>query len=270
MEQSKHEKPKVINLSRITLTTNQINILAKGLKFTPTPRNSNFNEIKDDISDFCRKLRLTEELFDKDNDDESVVRNRSKYNPTKGRTKELDNFCDHITYFPYEFLTKNRIRSNFNATEWENVNALKNNLEIIIKEADKGSAVVIMDIDYYKNLALSMLEDNSYYEKINNYSQKKIIQKLIVLINLYRKCLTDKECDYITNFKCKTSNFYGLPKIHKSSIISDACKESSSVCVNVIRPHDLKLRPIVAGPSCETHRLSNFLDILLKPYLKSI
>ena len=28
------------------------------------------------------------------------------------------------------------------------------------------------------------------------------------------------------------------------------------------------MRPIVAGPSCVTSRLSNFLDILLKPYLK--
>ena len=35
-------------------------------------------------------------------------------------------------------------------------------------------------------------------------------------------------------------------------------------------PKDFKLRPIVAGPTCETHRISNFLDILLKPYLKYV
>lgn len=29
-------------------------------------------------------------------------------------------------------------------------------------------------------------------------------------------------------------------------------------------------RPIVAGPVCETHRLSNFIDILLQPYTKYI
>ena len=33
---------------------------------------------------------------------------------------------------------------------------------------------------------------------------------------------------------------------------------------------DLKLRPIVAGPSCLTHRLSNLLDILLRPHTKYI
>ena len=30
------------------------------------------------------------------------------------------------------------------------------------------------------------------------------------------------------------------------------------------------MRPIVAGPSCVTSRLSDFLDILLKPYLKHV
>ena len=35
-------------------------------------------------------------------------------------------------------------------------------------------------------------------------------------------------------------------------------------------PKDFKLRPKVAGPACEIHRLSNFLDIILKPYLKYV
>ena len=30
------------------------------------------------------------------------------------------------------------------------------------------------------------------------------------------------------------------------------------------------MRPIVAGPSCATSRLSDFLEILLKPYLKHV
>ena len=29
---------------------------------------------------------------------------------------------------------------------------------------------------------------------------------------------------------------------------------------------DLTLRPIVAGPNCPTRRLSNLVDILLKPF----
>ncbi|CAC5412478.1 unnamed protein product [Mytilus coruscus] len=174
VEPTKCEIPRLINLSNLTLSAQEIQILSKGLKFTPTPQTSNYNEVKDDISNFCRKLRLTEELFDKENRDESIVRNKSTYKSSKA--------CIH----------------------------------------------------------------------------------------LLRKVLTDKEFDYLTNFKCKSSNFYGLPKIHKSNFIREPCKNSTSVCVNIPHTNDLKLRPIVAGPSCETHRLSNFLDILLKPILKHV
>ena len=59
MEQE-YEKPKVINLSNNILTEQEIQLLAKGLKFTPTPQFSNFTEIKNDISNFYRKLRLTD------------------------------------------------------------------------------------------------------------------------------------------------------------------------------------------------------------------
>ena len=76
--------------------------------------------------------------------------------------------------------------------------------------------------------------------------------------------------DYLQNFEVKTSQFYGLPKIHKSKTISDKCRCSDSSYVETNGVTDLKLRPIVAGPSCLTHRLSNLLDILLRPYTKHV
>ena len=165
MESIQNEKPKVINLSHKLLNDSEIDLLKKGLKFTPTPQYSNLNEIKDDISEFCRKLRLTEELFDKDNDDESIVRNKSDYNSPIGRNKHLDKFCEYISKFPYENVSKTSIQSNVSRKEWEIIFKLKNDNNLVIKEADKGSAVVLMDLEYYKNIALSMLNDNNFYVK---------------------------------------------------------------------------------------------------------
>ncbi|CAC5415569.1 unnamed protein product [Mytilus coruscus] len=270
MEPPDQPIPKLINLTSNELSPDQIYILSKGLKFTPTPQKSNYTEIQDDISNFCRKLRLTEEFFDQDNEDESLVRNKSDYTPPRGINLTLDKYCEYITDFPYENIQHQRIKSNLKKTDWNIISDLQNNKNIVIKEADKGSAVFIMGTDYYKNLILNMLQDYTYYESVANYKQQKIIAKLIVLVNLYRKGLTKKECDYITNFKCKTSQIYGLPKIHKSQKITEACKLTKSSCINICAPNDLKMRPIVAGPACETHRLSNFLDILLKPFLKHI
>ena len=51
--------PKVLNLSSVSLTPSQIQILTKGLKFTPTPQR-NLPEMGKDIKDFARKLRLVE------------------------------------------------------------------------------------------------------------------------------------------------------------------------------------------------------------------
>ena len=51
--------PKVLNLSSVGLTPSQIQILSKGLKFTPTPQR-NLPEMEKDIKDFTRILRLVE------------------------------------------------------------------------------------------------------------------------------------------------------------------------------------------------------------------
>ena len=50
--------PKVINLSNIPLSSNEINVLKLGLSFTPTPK-SNIPELDANIFDFNKKLRLT-------------------------------------------------------------------------------------------------------------------------------------------------------------------------------------------------------------------
>ena len=60
------------------------------------------------------------------------------------------------------------------------------------------------------------------------------------------------------------SNFYGLPKIHKSVTIIQAIEEQNTEFVNIGEVEDLKFRPIIAGPACPTHRLSNLIDIIHK------
>ena len=82
--------------------------------------------------------------------------------------------------------------------------------------------------------------------------------------------MTEKEHDYLQNFEVRPSQFYGLPKIHKSKSINEKCKNSTSSYVKVSNVNDLKLRPIVAGPSCLTHRFSNLIDILLRPSTKPV
>ena len=68
----------------------------------------------------------------------------------------------------------------------------------------------------------------------------------------------------------KLTNFYGLPKVHKSEQIKKACSEANKSNIKILAPNNLTFRTIVAGPANEIHRQSNFLDILqyVKSYIK--
>jgi len=101
-------------------------------------------------------------------------------------------------------------------------------------------------------------------------SYKKVLKNLQDLCEKYKNDLRDEEKDYLTKFQSKTSNFYGLPKVHKSKIIKEAIERQNAEYIECLEPYDLKLRPIVAGPNCPTRNLSNLLDKILKPLLTHI
>ena len=141
---------------------------------------------------------------------------------------------------------------------------------IIIKQTDKGGATVIMDTEFYQKQIETLLFNGEYYQKLQHNPKKEIMKKYRSFLKQHQTELTKKEYDYLTNFEYKTSNFYGLPKIHKNKEINDACSSSNSNYIKVTAPNNLTFRPIVAGPACETHRLSYFIDILLQPCTKYI
>ena len=58
--------------------------------------------------------------------------------------------------------------------------------------------------------------------------------------------------------------------MHKSEILHKAIKEKNKELVTISEPKELKLRPIVGGPKCPTRKLSNFLDLILKPLAKHV
>ena len=115
-----------------------------------------------------------------------------------------------------------------------------------------------------------LVNNKNTYQELNGNIDKKINKKITKLTQKYHKQLTQKEIEYSTKFKYKTSQLYGLPKVHKSNIIKREIQNNPSEYIEVHQPGDLKIRPIVAGPSCITSRLSDFVDILLKPYFKHV
>ncbi|XP_071122593.1 uncharacterized protein [Mytilus edulis] len=122
-----------------------------------------------------------------------------------------------------------------------------------------------MDRIYYRDKIQEQLNDKQYYRELNDNMEKKTKRNINKLISKFPHCTTEKEVDYLTKFEVKTSNFYGLPKIHKSKEVETAVQQQNCAYIEINSPKDLKFRPIVAGPQCPTHRLSHFIDLILKP-----
>ena len=239
-----------------------------GLKFTPTPR-ANQDELIKDTREFTRKLRLGEFFLDADEDgDDSIVKNKSNFMPPRARNPHLDKYIDHLHAASNAQINNKKGRPNIPHDQQQALQELQNNPNLVIKEADKGGAIVLMDKDYYEDKMLEMLRDTQTYKEISRSIEKNTTAKIRELTLKYDLNLTQKEKDFLLNFEHKDSQFYGLPKIHKSSEIIDAIERQNKQYIKISRPTDLKFRPIVAGPSCATHRLSNLVDILMKPFLQ--
>ena len=139
---------------------------------------------------------------------------------------------------------------------------LKNNPNLVIKESDKSGACVVMVQIFFYTKILEIVNDNTTYKELDTNIDSKIHKKITNLTEKYHEELTQKEINYLY--------LYGLPKVHKSDKIKREIENKPLEYIEVDQPEDLEMRPIVAGPIFVTSRLCDFLDILLKPYLKHV
>ena len=120
--------------------------------------------------------------------------------------------------------------------------------DIVIKPADKGSAVVIQDREDYINEAMRQLSNPVHYmplEEDLTWSHSLRITAFLQTM-LDRDEITQKIFDYLRPLNSRTPQFYLLPKIHKSA-----------------RPPPG--RPILSANGCPTERISKFVDHFLQP-----
>ena len=100
-----------------------------------------------------------------------------------------------------------------------------------------------MDRVFYQQQIDKKLHNNEYYKELDHNPHKGIMKKYRSFLKEHQTELTKKESDYLANFECKTSNFYGLPKIHKSKEINEACTDPTSKYVELKPPENLTFRP---------------------------
>ena len=117
--------------------------------------------------------------------------------------------------------------------------------KIEIKKADKTNTFVVIDKDTYKNtLVLQGHLNTDTYEQAPRDANSKVYRALVKLCDKYQTCTTKKERNVILSEDWCESNFYVLPKVHKSSMITNEIRKRRSEYIHMSYPSDLKSRPI--------------------------
>ena len=146
-------------------------------------------------------------------------------------------------------------RPNLLPEEIEALEALAHRNDIVIKPADKGSAVVIMDRARYVQEGLRQLTDRSFYSKLEAPIFMESIPRIegVVSTLLRSGFISKRQASYLAGeVRPRPRRFYLLPKVHKP-------RDKWS---NPFMPPG---RPIVSDSGSESHRVAEFIDFYLNP-----
>ena len=127
-----------------------------------------------------------------------------------GKNESIESFSKLCKQFLVHFKQPRYHSLNLSELELQALHDLKNNKNIVIKHADKGSAIVIQNSDDYRKEALRQLHDERFYIGTNvDLTEKHQNMVLTLLKNLHAKGeITDKIYNGLIPYKIRTARFY--------------------------------------------------------------
>ena len=260
--------PGVVNLSDTILTDAEMSLLGKGLTFVDTPEQPDLGILAEDLNKFHLSIKrhlalpkFLETSTDRPNSDSNTTtpfshskfKNPSKWNPPCPMTLGHMGMTNAEELLSPNPETNTHKRYNLTKEERSAKQSLFKNKNIVIKKADKGSAVVVQNQSDYLREGFRQLSDRNFYRlqegNLTSYHNDIIREEVERMVN--SKEISRKTADYLIIENPKTANFYLLPKIHK----------------NIIPPPG---RPIVSANSCPSERISQFVDHFIQPLVKEL
>ena len=135
--------------------------------------------------------------------------------------------------------------SNLSREERAGLNDLKNNRELTIKKADKGSAIVVMNTSDYIREAERQLSNTKAYKKLDEDPSAKYCREIQTLLDsMLSWNVIDEKCHkYLTPVNPRPGRFYLLPKIHKDGVPGrPICSSNGHPTENISRFVDAHIR----------------------------
>jgi hypothetical protein len=260
-----------MNLSSHTLTLCDKKLLDLGLTFIPTHNKVPYDRIKDSLHKLTRSLKLRDFFHDREQTRtyDPTVKTFTRPSTWEPATKDLSvatklliNKLQETTEtilrkYPIRINTYiiPNLQKNLTQEQKQSIINLRSNDNIIIKPADKGGMVCVLNKTSYESEAFRQLNNDKYYKSINA-PLKENSSSLIndILFKIFNKgYINEKQLDYLSaNKDDKSRKFYLLPKIHKP-------KSKWTL------PDMPEGRPIVGDCGTESRRISEYIDHFLKP-----
>ena len=251
-------------MSSTVLTESQISVLSKGLKFCPYPGAPDMGLIEKRVLNFINKsARTLSPSCEIDTTEDchmpiNVLRKRHK-EQNNWRPSDLpplaNIYLNELSSTLLRCKAEKHSKNHFNLTNEEKkaLVELKSNKSIVIKPADKGSGVVIMNTEDYISEADRQLTNQAHYRKLP--SDPSINIRGVILSTLKHlvanNFIKESAIKWLLPETTQPARFYMLPKIHKSTSAPPG-------------------RPIMSANGHITERLSEFVDLYIKPHVHKV
>ncbi|XP_069506974.1 uncharacterized protein [Ambystoma mexicanum] len=226
-------------------------------------RNPSKMEVEIELRGLFRKIRLRDFFGNQahDNDDDGLhttLKCKSTFTPTlqmvsdEAAVFEKAVLKDFNSCYSTPYKHSRGRCFNFGRQDWASLQKLKSDTSIIIKQADKGGGIVVMDSIQYDNEILRQLGNSAIYRKLPSDPTESIRAQIAVIAQraLESGAINDKEFRFLTIKGTRTPLIYVLPKIHK----------------DLLNPPG---RPIVSSCGSILEPIGQFLDYFLKPLAAS-
>jgi hypothetical protein len=184
----------VVNLSSKPLISAESSLLSRGLNICPNPPKINVRELDEDLDQFARRLRIKEYFHSKKETSEDLSTDEpdikevidiprfvkeSNWITTPSKNTRLESVIDLIkSDIKHNVDVHVSKTDNLTQAERSALRDIQERNDIIIKPADKGSAVVVMDTTTYLQEAERQLSDCRCYEKLDSDPTLDFTQKI--------------------------------------------------------------------------------------------
>ncbi|KAF0287549.1 hypothetical protein FJT64_014057 [Amphibalanus amphitrite] len=212
----------VVNLSSRQLTPTELALLTRGLSFVPS-RKQTVAQLTAELKEWERLMRLREFWHNSNdnqpreaNDTEDAAYKKAKWVPPKGRDPWLDLYLEEVTTSVLRE-TRSRGIGNLSADEEEALSGLIKDDDIVIRPADKGSSVTIMNTADYIDKLNREMADASTYRPVNEDNTTAINKKVMKLASeLYQQGYIGRhQKAYLAPPNPRPGRLQGNPKLHK-------------------------------------------------------